>query len=145
MTKFFVYLGLAFTFATAACGSKQTRFEGGATATNGAGEKSVSASLNWVKNKSKTIDAEVRIVNNTDAGIRLYASDMTLNFGGETLAARGADQRLSTGVRTQMVLIFPFGEEKPKHGPAVLTITPHDLADKAMAPIKINFVVEAAR
>ena len=141
MSKLIVYLGVA--IALAACSHKQTQVEQTVSApTAAAGEKHVDASLNWIKNKKDTVDLELKVTNGTDAPIRVYTTEVAMEYGGQKLTPRAAgDLRVAPGVTSQVVLIYKFGKGKPKEGPANLTITPYGADDKALEPVKISFNV----
>lgn len=147
--KKILYMSLLGVFAmTVACGGRsRVKFEGtDGTAANESGNKALSISVQWIKNKKDKIDILATIKNTYEVPVTFKRKDITLtvegksgiisknDFSGELAAAGGSERGL---------LIFSFEEKLPETGKATLTIDNIKSEDgkKSYPPLKIDLPV----
>ncbi len=148
--KKFLYMSLLAVFAlTMACAGKhRVKFEGSdGTAANEAGDKSMSISVAWLKNKKNRVDVLATIKNTYDVPVTFKKKNIRLTvdgqigeiskneFSGELAAAGGSERG---------VLIFEFANKLPETGKATLTIDEIKSEDgkKSFPALKIELPVD---
>ncbi len=103
--------------------------------------KGLSAEVLWLKNKNNAVDVLLRFSNSYPHSVFLKnkAFQMTIEGTQRGLKNSTFAFELAAGESTEKVLIFAFGESKPKTGRAVLTIAPVNVDNGAALPeLKAN-------
>lgn len=149
MKKFLnVSLLCVFALTMACAGRNRVKFEGSdGTAANEAGDKSVSISVAWLKNRKNRVDILATVKNTYDVPVAFKKKNIRLTIDGQTgaisknefsgeLAAQGGSER--------GVLIFEFANKLPESGRATLTIDEIKSEDgkKSFPALKIELPVD---
>ena len=144
----FLSMLLVFGLMVACGGRARVKFEGtNGTAANEAGDKALSISVQWLKNKKSTIDILATIKNTYDVPVTFKKKDIRLTVEGSngTIAKNDFSGELAaSGGSERGILVFSFDRAVPPAGKATLTIENIKSEDgkKSFPPLKIDLPVD---
>lgn len=119
------------------CAHKTVLAPDAATAKSEVNGKGMSAQVIWLKNKKNAVDVMVRFTNTYSHSVFLKnkAFQLTVDNNQRGLKNSTFAFELAAGESVEKVLIFDFGESKPKTGTATLTMAPSNTENGSALPI----------
>ncbi len=132
------------------CGHKKQVYADDPAATS---TKGMVASVEWLKNKGKTIDMKVTLTNNNSFPVHFGKASLNLDFNGQPGSLKDDDLNLTidAGGNNSRTYSFRFEKKLEKRGKAVFSVDPIFKGDSAagtktkVAGIKRELPVKAIR